>query len=352
MYGLFKIPCSVKSSEKKEYRNYMCTLCDSLHEDYGIKGRLLTNYDSTTLALLIGALDKSLKNEIPASPGVLCLRPLKHKKSPDKFKFVSAVSIMIAYSRSLDGKLENGKRMSNWMSKYSDLASNYLSRYGLDKSFFENKLQEQHRLEKECNSIETLSAPSSEIISKIFGTIGELTDQTGYSSSLKKLGFELGKLIYVYDGLIDFQNDSKAGIFNCLSACYLNQDKDIGRISFEIFDFIENTRNNISSILKNIEFENNDYLIKRILLQDLEIREINRKQKIFYIFKGIQSCGTRITLSKQTIYDIMTGKLSLKLLDDRASSDAVWCLVSLFICCNFGLYFGCCTYWHKRENGV
>ena len=49
MYGLFNIPCSVKSSEQKEYRNYMCTLCDSLHEDYGIKGRLLTNYDSTTL---------------------------------------------------------------------------------------------------------------------------------------------------------------------------------------------------------------------------------------------------------------------------------------------------------------
>jgi hypothetical protein len=102
---------------------------------------------------------------------------LKHKKSPDKFKFVSAVSIMIAYSRSLDGTIENGKKMSHWMSRYSDLASNYLSRYGLDKSFFENKLQEQHRLEKECNTMETLSAPSSEIISKIFGTIGELTNR-------------------------------------------------------------------------------------------------------------------------------------------------------------------------------
>jgi hypothetical protein len=53
MYGLFNIPCSVKASEKKEYRNYMCTLCDSLHEDYGVKGRLLTNYDSTTLAIVL-----------------------------------------------------------------------------------------------------------------------------------------------------------------------------------------------------------------------------------------------------------------------------------------------------------
>ena len=199
MYGLFNIPWSVKSSEQKEYRNNMCTLCDSLHENYGVKGRLLTNYDSTTLALLIGALDKSLKNEISVSPRVLCLRPLKHKKSPDKFKFVSAVSIMIAYSRSLDETIENGKKMPNWMSRSSEKASNYLSIYGLDKSFFENKLQEQHRLEKECNTIEALSAPSSDILSRIFGAIGELTGQTVYSSNLEKLGFELGKLIYVYD---------------------------------------------------------------------------------------------------------------------------------------------------------
>jgi len=243
---------------------------------------------------------------------------------------------MIAYSRSLDETIENGKKMPHWISRSSDLASNYLSRYGLDKYFFENKLQEQHRLEKECNTIETLSVPSSEILSKISGAIGELTDQTGYSSNLKKLGFELGKLIYVYDGLLDFQNDSKAGIFNCLSACYLNKDKDIRTISIEIFDFIENTRNNISSLLKNIVFENNDDLIKRIFLQDFEIKEINHKQNILYIFKGIKSnCETKITLSKQTIYDILTGKLSMKYIqDEKAALDCVDCCCACdCVCC-------------------
>jgi len=289
--------------------------------------------------MLIGSLDKSFKKEISASPRVLCLRPLIHKKPPDKYKFVSAVSIMIAYSRSLDETIENGKKMPHWMSRSSEKASNYLSIYGLDKSFFENKLQEQHRLEKEGSTIEALSAPSSEILSKIFGAIGELTEQTGYSSNLKKLGFEIGKLIYIYDGLLDFQKDSKAGIFNCLSACYLNQDKDMRRISIEIFDFIENTRNNISSVLENIEFENNDDLIKRIFLQDFEIREINPKQNILYIFKGMKStCGTRITLSKQTIYDIMTGNLPMKFVqDERAQFDNLICDLCILVIC-----FGCC----------
>lgn len=337
MYGFFNVPCSVKTAEKKEYINYMCTLCDSLHEDYGVKGRLLTNYDSTTLALLIGALDKSINEEISASPRVLCMRPLFHKKSPDKFKFVSAVSIMIVYSKSLDESIESGTKIPHWKLRSSDLASKYLSRYGLDKAFFENKLQEQHRLEKECNTIETLSTPSSEILSKIFGAVGDLTDQIVYSSSLRELGFELGKLIYVYDGLLDFQKDSKAGVFNCLSACYLNQDKDMRRVSTEIFEFIETTRNNILLILKNIDFENNDNLIKRIFLQDFEIREINHKNNILYMFKEIKSsCRTGLTLSKQTIYDIMTGKPSMKLLqDDRAQVGDSDC------CCLLTYLLGC-----------
>ncbi len=188
---------------------------------------------------------------------------------------------------------------------------------------------------------------------KPFGAIGELTDQTGYSSNLKKLGFEPGKLIYVYDGLLDFQNDSKAGIFNCLSACYLNQDKDIRRISIEIFDFIENTRNNISSVLENIECENNDDLIKRIFLQDFEIREINHKQNISYIFKGMKStCGTGIKLSKQTIYDIMTGNLPMKFVQDERAEFDLGSLGCLCIVIPFVLIFGCCTCWHKREDAA
>lgn len=342
MYGLFNIPASAKALEKKEYKNYMCTLCDSLHGDYGIKGRLLTNYDSTTLALLIGALDGSFHTEISRSPNFLCLHPLMHKKSPANFRFVSAVSIMIAYSRVLDESIENGKKMPQWILKSSDLASNYLSRYELDKSFFENELREQHRLEKEKNDLETLSVPSSEIISRIFGAIGELTGKTRYSQDLKKLGSELGKLIYVYDGLLDFQKDSNEGIFNCISACYFRQDKDIHRVSVEIFDFIQTTRNTISSILDKITFKHNDNLVRGIFLQDFEIRETGHQQNISGKLKGFySSCsGTvnRMTFSKETIFDIITGKLQLRSIqDERAQADNSPCCY--IICgCIFCLY--------------
>ena len=83
MYGFLTIPKSATPSEKEEYKKYMCTLCDSLHDSYGIRGRLFTNYDTTTLALLIGAFNESSNNKLSDHPKYLCLRPLMQKKAPD-----------------------------------------------------------------------------------------------------------------------------------------------------------------------------------------------------------------------------------------------------------------------------
>lgn len=342
MYGFLKIPISTTSSEKKEYRKYMCTLCDSLHENYGIKGRIFTNYDSTTLALLIGALDESSNKEISEPPKLLCLRPLMHKKAPDVFKFVSAVSMMIAYSKLLDEAIENNKKIPRRIEKSFDLASECLSIYGLDKSFFENKLQEQHRLEKECTNIGILSASSSEITSRIFGAVGELTNKTKYSSCLNKLGFELGKLIYVYDGILDYQNDSKAGIFNCISACYLAQTKDIQSASGEIYNFIETAKNNISSIMKKIEHKNNATLIRKILLQDFGIKVIKHEKGVLSKLKGTKlSCATCSSnrLTKQTVYGILAGTLTIQTAAASNFQEDYLCGALCAIPC------GCCCLW-------
>ncbi|GFO97979.1 hypothetical protein ig2599ANME_2190 [groundwater metagenome] len=65
---------------------------------------------------------------------------------------------------------------------------------------------------------------------------------------------------------------------------------------------------------------------------------MNHKQNILYIFKGIKStCNTGITLSKQTIYDIMTGKLSMKMIQDERADSLDPCIfimqILLGVCC-------------------
>ena len=275
MYGFLKIPNSASLSEKREYGKYMCALCDSLHENYGMKGRLFTNYDSTTLALLIGALDESFSSDIAEAPKYLCLRVLKHKKVPESFKFSAAISTMAIYAKFLDKAIERNKKISKWVIKSSILADEYLSKYGLGKPFFEDKLQEQHRLEGESRDIESLSRPTSEGMSKVFYAIGKLIDKPRYSVILGELGSEFGKLIYIYDAVIDYQNDLKSGVFNCINACYFNKyPKDLQQVSEEIYNLIEDTKINISLALNKINFKNSKkaLLIRKILLQDPKIK--------------------------------------------------------------------------------
>ena len=185
---------------------------------------------------------------------------------------------MLAYSKLLDKAIEHNKKtIPKWIVEYSNLADEFLSRYGLGKSFFENKLKEQHRFERDFTDITILSTPSSEIISLILGAICDVTGHIKYSACLKDLGFEVGKLIYVYDGLLDFQKDKSAGIFNCIGACYLKQNTNHAECSREIYEFIETTKSNISSLLDKIDLKNNDILIRKILLQDLKLNVIKSK---------------------------------------------------------------------------
>ena len=219
-------------------------------------------------------------------------------------------------------------------------------------------MQEQHRLEKECTNIEILSASSSEITSRILSAVGELTNETKYSLYLKKLGFELGKLIYVYDGILDYQNDSKAGIFNCISACYLTQNKDIQRASGEIYNFIETAKNDISLILKKIEHKNNVTLIRKILLQDFEIKVIKHEKGVLSKLKETRLfCATCSSnrLTKQTVYGILAGTLTIQ--TAAASNDISpclddWCVALCAIICGCSCLMCCydfCTGQDGRE---
>jgi len=64
MYGLLSLPKITSKNDRLEYRKHMCALCDSLHENYGLKGRFFTNYDMTTISIIISALKGSISDEI------------------------------------------------------------------------------------------------------------------------------------------------------------------------------------------------------------------------------------------------------------------------------------------------
>ena len=65
----------------------MCLLCDSLHANFGLKGRFYTNYDLTACAILIESLTKQELNLSNPSK-LVCIRPIFYKKPPEIYTFL------------------------------------------------------------------------------------------------------------------------------------------------------------------------------------------------------------------------------------------------------------------------
>lgn len=343
MHGFLKMPKKASLSEKEEYKKYMCLLCDSLHQNYGLRARLFVNYDCTTLALLIGGLDESLRNEVLSKPErkKRCCLLKPRESSPKVFDFVSALSIMLGYSKYLDKAIEEGKRMPKRIDRLADSASIHLLKNGLDKPFFERMVKVQHAYEEGgCEDIETLSLPTSEIVSRIFCVAGGLAGRIDYFENLKKLGQEVGRMIYVYDGLLDYHQDLKNNSFNCIRTCYFrdgfNGRKSIAleKVSGEISNLLQDTENNISVILDEMEFTNVSF-IKKIFLKNLEGKQ------------GRCEICNKQGLLKQKVYSLLA-------LQAASTSDENFCDLICNGCCSKSAKcsdcccFTCPPWWYEN----
>lgn len=326
MYGLLSLPKKSSRNDRLEYRKHMCALCDSLHERYGLEGRFFTNFDLATISLIISELKGSLSDEISEPSKIFCLRPLSYNKQPDIFSFYSAVSIMMAYCQKYDDNCEKNyinipKKLKNKV----DIADNTLRQFGLNKNFFETIIQSQHNLEIGDVNLDLLVQPTGELIARILSVTCKILKLDEYIPQIQELGKELGKLIYVYDGIFDYRKDIKLGSFNCVLSCFVKNRTPSPEIAEEIIRYISKTKENISNIIDNLDFPHGSSLVKTILLQNITVKEEKNRSKIKNLIytKSAQ-------LNRQVIFGIISGNMIIQ----TAAADAGG---------GNGLCFGCCS---------
>jgi hypothetical protein len=305
MYGFFSMPKNVTQNERRQFKNHMCSLCDSLHDNYGLKGRFFTNYDLTTISVLAAALDKSFSESIPQSSKIICTRFLSHSKPHELFSFFSAISIMLAYCKKYDDMCENqGTDVSIKSGEKIRIADNILSQYGLDKNFFESIIQRQHQYENYSTDIDLLSEPTGEMISQILTVMCKIQNLDYFIPKIRKLGKEIGKLVYVYDGIFDYQSDIISGMFNCIHDCFIKNQKPSPEIANDIMAYIGELKENISYIIDSINFPNDPSMLKKVLLKDITVKGEDHTGMIKRDFRNSSS-----RLSNKIVYAIISGSL-------------------------------------------
>ncbi len=209
----------LKVKDFEIYNAVYCSLCRKMGKTYGPLSKLCLNYDLAFLALL----QASLKEGCGEFEQKICrVNPLKkctYCKNDDEFEsFAAAVCVALCHMKLTDNVADSGFFGSivfrflrlfsaNWCKKayknYPEL-KNVLSEYSLAQKCVE---------EDENCSIDQACEPTAKALSRIFSMI---SPDEKHKFVLERMGYCIGKWIYLCDIADDIEKDIKKGNFNPL----------------------------------------------------------------------------------------------------------------------------------------
>ncbi len=210
----------MKFREFDVYHSYYCGLCQALKERYGKLGQISLSYDITFLVMLLGSL---YEPETEVSQVKCIAHPFeKHILRKNEFSYYGAdMNLLFTYYKCKDdwedeNKLSRLAYMKMLKKAYHNICVSYGEKAKKVSSLMRELAQEEKRQNQDIDHMAGL-----------FGEImGEIMTPKNdeWSSSLRSIGNNLGKFVYILDAYEDIVEDIKKGRFNPLRKRYENPE--------------------------------------------------------------------------------------------------------------------------------
>ena len=261
------------------YKGVYCALCKCMGQEYGILSRMTLNYDFAFLAML----GLSVKETCAGFERQRCLfNPLKKClccKGGEAFSFSAAASMVMLYYKLKD----NVADQTFLKSIPARLALPYAAhmrkkarkRYEALDGVMEEYIEAQGRVEAEnTQSVDAAAVPTARMLSKVCAM---LSGDEREKRVLSRLGYCLGRWIYLIDAADDMQKDLTSGNYNVfLRRSGITKENEIAearkyaeqvleRTEVEAaatFDLLEEKR--FGPILENIFYEGLPMVARRV----------------------------------------------------------------------------------------
>lgn len=206
-----------KFKDFDEYKSYYCGLCRELREKYGIAGQASLSYDLTFVILLLDGLYEPkiqkgttrcichpIKKQIVRKSSVTDYAAdmnliLTYYKCIDDWKDEKKITKLI-YAKLLEG---NNKTVSFTYRKKVQKITEYLS-----------QLSQWEKARE--NDIDKMSGCFGKIMEEIFAYKTDI-----WEKHLRRMGFYLGKFIYLLDAYDDVEKDIETGNYNPFAKDYI-----------------------------------------------------------------------------------------------------------------------------------
>lgn len=200
----------LKIKEFEEYRTYYCGLCKALKAKAGVRGQISLSYDMTFLALLLTLLYEPEQKEVESR---CVVHPLsKHKvKQNVMIDYVADMNLLLTWYKCKDDYADE-KKVSKVC--YSALIN------GPVKNIQGNYQRQFKRIQECMSELSSLERNKVYDIDKLSGCFGHLLEevfvvkQDEWEHYLRRIGFYIGKFVYVIDAYDDLDEDKKKRCFN------------------------------------------------------------------------------------------------------------------------------------------
>lgn len=221
MFGYIAInKPEIKFKDYDMYQSYYCGLCKRLKECYGRRGQITLSYDMTFLVVLLtGLYEPETSTET-----VRCIaHPLqKHVARTNKFSdYAADMNLILTYYKCKDDWEDEHKKKGLILShalksKINEIEKKYPKKVAVTAK----NLQKLSELEKENETnLDLMAGLFGEIMAELFAYA-----EDEWETSLRKIGFFLGKFIYLLDAYDDIEKDIKSGNYNPLKEAFQNTE--------------------------------------------------------------------------------------------------------------------------------
>lgn len=208
----------LKVKELETYKAIYCTLCKDMGKTYGMFSRFTLSYDFTFLALL----NLSLKDGCDMVERKCCtFNPLKkcnYCKDRTEFKMPSAAAMIMLYYKLKDNiDDEKGlKKLGYYLALpiFSGAHKKAAKAFPQIESIVSDYITAQNNLEKNgCTVLDEAADPTAKALSKILMLC---SDNDTEKRILERLGYCIGRYIYILDAACDLDEDIKKKRYNVL----------------------------------------------------------------------------------------------------------------------------------------
>ncbi len=206
----------LKMREFEVYSGYYCGVCKSIGRRYGQLPRMVLSYDAAFLALLLAGLQK--QDDQPSREHCI-VHPIKKKTivQNEAIDYAADVMLILAWYKLLDDAHDEGRLYAKTATAalkgiYRKLCR---ARPKLCRKVEENLKALSMLEEEKCASLDQAAEAFAKIMEAIFEE-GPLPEGFREQEALRRIGYHLGKWIYLMDAVDDVEENVQSGAYNPL----------------------------------------------------------------------------------------------------------------------------------------